>query len=48
MRGIERGENNLTLLSLVKICKHLKISVNSLLQNTGIYTLSVTCLNTST
>lgn len=36
MGGIERGEHNLTLISLVKICKYLKINVSSLLQKSGI------------
>jgi transcriptional regulator with XRE-family HTH domain len=31
MGGIERGEHNLTIISLVKICRCLKISVSALL-----------------
>ena len=31
MGGIERGEHNLTIISLIKICRCLKISFSSLL-----------------
>ena len=36
MGGIERGEHNLTIISLVKICRCLKISCSSLLSRASL------------
>jgi transcriptional regulator with XRE-family HTH domain len=36
MGGIERGEHNLTIISLLKICSCLKISCSSLLSRASL------------
>jgi len=35
MGGIERGEHNLTVISLMKICSCLRISLNALFAKAG-------------
>jgi len=36
MGGIERGEHNLTLINLLRICRCLRVSVSELLRRAGV------------
>jgi len=36
MGGIERGEHNLTLINLLRICRCLRISASELLRRAGV------------